>query len=117
MCVLATNNTMLQSVKEIINSSVNTYRGSEATRSMIEDQIREKYGESELKNYDPHYSARTFHSWLKLGFKVRKGEKALKSITFIETKDANGNILKKIKRPCFIFYYRQVELITPSETV
>lgn len=102
---------MLQSVKDIINSSASTYQGSKKTRSIVEEQIKARWGESELKNYDPFHSARTFQSWLKLGFKVKKGEKALHSTTVIETKDSEGNVIRKVKRPCFIFYYRQVEQI------
>ena len=99
----------MKSLKEIMDTPVSAYTGSKATRSMVEEQIREKYGEAELCNFDPYHSARTFHSWLKLGWKVRKGEKALRSFTILETTDANGNIIKKIKRPCYLFYYRQVE--------
>lgn len=106
----------MQSIKEIIEGPVTNYHSSEATRSLISEQIKERWGESELKNYDPFYTARTFKSWLSLGYKVRKGEKALRSITFIETKDAEGNVLKSIKRPVFLFYYRQVEKIEPKDT-
>ena len=106
---------MLASLKEIINSPVSEYTGSEATRSMVEEQLIEKYGKAELKNLDCYHNMRTFHSWLKLGFKVRKGEKAIRSYTFIETKDANGVVLKRIKRNCFVFYYRQVEKIGPTK--
>ena len=54
---------------------------------MIEQQIEARWGKSEVKNYDPFHSARTFNSWVKLGFRVKKGEKALRSVTVIETKD------------------------------
>ena len=100
-----------------MNSSVSEYTGSNATRSMVEEAIEKRWGKAELKNFDPYHNARTFHSWLKLGFKVRKGEKAIRSYTFIETKDANGNVIKKIKRTCFIFYYRQVEKIGDRKSI
>jgi len=103
------------SVKEIINSSVSEYTGSETTKSIVEEAIKEKYGEAELKNLDCYHNTRTFFSWAKLGFKVRRGEKAIKSITYVEQKDANGNILKKYRRPVFLFYYRQVEKIGSTE--
>lgn len=105
------------SIKEIINSPVSNWSGSETTRSMIEDQIRERWGETELKNYDPLHTARTFQGWLNLGYRIKKGERALKSIVFIESKDDKGNIIKKMKRPCNIFYYRQVELNKPQENL
>lgn len=107
----------MKSISEVIDGPVSSYTGSEATRSMVEEAIEKRWGKSELKNYDPFHNARTFHSWLKLGFRVRKGEKAIRSYTFIETKDANGNVLKRIKRNCFIFYYRQVEKISDRKSV
>jgi hypothetical protein len=107
----------MQSIKEVLSSSVSEYTGSEATRSMVEEAIEKRWGKAELKNFDPYHNARTFHSWLKLGFKVRKGEKAIRSYTFVETKDANGVVLKRIKRNCFIFYYRQVEKIGDRKSI
>ena len=101
----------MQSIKEIIDSPVTTYKGSEATKTMVEEQLIAKYGKAELKNLHCYHNMRTFHSWLNLGWKVRRGEKAIKSITFVEQKDANGNILKRFRRPVFLFYYRQVEKI------
>jgi len=104
----------MKSISQIINATASSYTGSVATRSMVEEQIKDRWGESELKNFDPYHNARTFKSWLKLGFKVRKGEKALVSTTFVETKDDAGNVIKKIKRPVFLFYYRQIEPISQN---
>ena len=96
---------------------VSSYKGSKTTRSMVEKQIQKRWGKAELKNYDPLHTARTFHSWLQLGYRVVKGEKALKSITFIENKDKDGNVISKIQRPVFLFYYKQVEKIKSANTV
>ena len=101
----------MQSIKEIIAGPVSSYKGSEATKSLVEKQIQERWGKAELKNYDPLYTARTFHSWLSLGYRVKKGEKALQSITFIDQKDKDGNVLGKVKRTCSLFYYKQVKKI------
>jgi len=106
----------MQSIKEIIlDTPVTAFTGSETTKTMILNQVRERWGEAEVKNFDPRHSARTFKSWLSLGYRVRKSEKALKSITYVEVKDTQGNVTKKYKRPCFIFYYRQVEKITNKD--
>jgi len=94
-----------------MEAPASSYTGSEATRSMVEKQIIERWGQAELESYDPFQTTRTFHGWLKLGFRVKKGEKALKSITYIESKDEKGNVIKKIKRPCFLFHYKQVEQV------
>lgn len=104
----------MEHIKTILEAT--PYTGSEVTKAILEEQIKERWGESELKNFDPYHNARTYKSWIQAGFKVRKNEKALKSITYVETKDADGNVLKKYKRPVFLFYYRSVEPITKSES-
>ncbi len=101
----------MQSIKEVIASSLTNYKGSEVTRSLVEDQIKAKYGETELKNLDCYRNLRTYHSWSSLGYKVRAKEKAIKSFTFVETKDEAGNILKTYRHPISLFYYRQVEKV------
>lgn len=102
---------MLQSLKEFINTPVSPYTGSSSTKALIEKAVEERYGKSELKNLDCYHNMRTFTDWLNLGWKVRKGEKAFKSIVVREIKDKDGDVIKKISRPCFLFYYRQVEKI------
>ena len=102
----------MEHIKTILEAT--PYTGSEVTKTLIENQIIEKYGPSELKNLDCYHNVRTYKSWVQAGFKVRKGEHALKSITMVEDKDTNGNILKKYRRPVFLFYYRQVEPINHS---
>jgi len=104
------------SIKEIMNSPVSNWTGSETTKTMIEQQIRERWGESELKNYNPMHSARTFQGWLNLGYRVKKGERALKSITYVEGKDEEGNITRRMRRPCNIYYFRQVQKIDNNKS-
>ena len=102
----------MKSIKEIMDSPTTGFTGSSITKSMVEEQIKEKYGESELKNLDCYHNLRTFQSWLKLGWKVRKGEKAIRSITFVESNDLDDKTTRKYRRPVFLFYYRQVEKVT-----
>ncbi|MCX6757613.1 MAG: hypothetical protein NTZ44_01900 [Candidatus Nomurabacteria bacterium] len=104
----------MQSVKEFMEAPVSSFTGSEVTKKLMEEAIISRYGRAELKNLDCYHTMRTFHSWVKLGFKVRKGEKAFKSITYIEVKDSAGNVIRKIKRPCFLFYYKQIEPISKT---
>ncbi len=100
------------SIKEILaGPKVSNYQGSEKTRDLVARQISEIYGESELKNYDPEKSALPFTTWLNLGFRPKKGSKALKSVTVIEKKDAKGKIIKRYTRKINLFYYRAVEPI------
>lgn len=89
--------------------AVSNYSGSEATRSAVASEIEKRWGKDEVKRYDPYKNALTFRKWLMLGYRVRKNERAIRSLTFVETKDAEGRVTQRIKRPCFLFYYKQVE--------
>lgn len=102
----------MQSVKELIDSSVSPYTGSEMTRDMVAQQIKERYGETEATNYDPYKNCLTFRQWLSLGFRVNKGEKAIRSLTYCEKKDEAGNVVKKFPRKVFLFYYKQVSKLS-----
>ncbi|MEA3450044.1 MAG: hypothetical protein U9Q85_03675 [Patescibacteria group bacterium] len=54
----------------------------------------------------------TYAQWLKAGFKVSKGEKALKSTTIVEKTDDNGNTVAKYPRTVNLFYIKQVEPVS-----
>jgi len=99
----------VQSIKEILDGpKVSNWLGSEKTRDMVADQIRKIWGESEVKNYNPETNALPFASWLRLGYRPKRGSKALKSVTVVERRDAKGNITK-FARKINLFYYRSVE--------
>ena len=99
----------MQNIKQVISENeLTTFRGSETTRALVEKQIVKRWGKEEAKNFDPYRSVRSFSSWLNLNFRVKKGEKALKSFTIVESRDEKGNAMK-IKRTCSLFYYLQVE--------
>jgi hypothetical protein len=105
----------MQNIKTTIQYPLTSYKGSETTKALVEEQIIERYGKAELKNMDCEHNLRTFNSWLKCGYRVRKGEKALKSYTFLqETKNGELVLRKYYRRPVFLFYYRQVEPINPN---
>ncbi|MES2930990.1 MAG: hypothetical protein V4665_04395 [Patescibacteria group bacterium] len=108
---------MYQSIKEILESPVHlsTYKGSKNTKDMVAEEIKKKYGVSELKNYNPYNSMMTYASWFKLGYVPKKGEKAIKSTTYVEVKDDRGKILRKVKRSVNLFYYRQMQQLKPKE--
>jgi len=87
---------------------LSNYSGSKKTYENVANQIRERWGEKEVKKYDPYRNCRTFHQWSELGYKVKKGEVSLKSITLIEEKDDKGEIIRKRARIVHLFYRRQV---------
>jgi len=99
----------MKSIKEITLTS--PYRGSEKTYEMVKEQIEERWGAACAEDFDPHTDAMPFSSWLAHGFVVKKGQKALKSITFVEVKDEKDNVVRKIKRTVNLFHKRQVEKV------
>jgi hypothetical protein len=88
-----------------------TYRGSKETYRRVAAQIAERWGEEEVVNYDPYSSAMTYGQWIKSGYKVNRGEKAIKSTTLIEKTDDNGNVLTRYPRVVNLFYQKQVSKI------
>lgn len=102
----------MQSIKEILEGpKISNYQDSPKTREMVASQIEKIWGKSEVKNYDPYKSALTFVSWLHLGYRPKKGSKALKSIVIIEKKNAAGEIISRYPKTINLFYYRSVEPI------
>lgn len=103
----------MQHISEVINSNTpkTNYMGSEKTYSDVKEQIRERFGEEEAERYDPYMLCRTFRQWLKIGYRVRKGEKALTSITFVEKRDGKGEVIKRYPKKINLFNANQVEKI------
>ena len=87
------------------------YKGSQKTKSMVEEQIKERFGDEEAKKYNPMENCLPFRLWSEAGFKVKKGEKALKSITYVEVKDKKGEVINKYPRKVNLFYHLQVEKV------
>lgn len=99
----------MQSIKEFLDTPVSPFSGSQETLALVSEQIKAKYGATELKNLDCYHNLRTFQAWKKLGWKIRKSEKAIRSITYVEKKDMAGNVIKRYRKPVFLFYYRQLQ--------
>jgi hypothetical protein len=95
----------MNSIKEIVSP----YKGSEATYEAVKEQLREKYGDEVAEEFDPHTDCMPYSSWLVFGYRVKKGEKALKSVTFVEVRDENDKVTKKIRRVVNLFHKRQVQ--------
>jgi len=91
----------------------NTWKGSEKTFQLVYQQIAERYGENEAEKYNPDTNCFTASDWNKQGKKIIKGEKALKSFTYIAGKETDKktgeereySYMKKVN----VFYYLQVE--------
>src|SRR5205809_7413795 len=90
------------------------WKGSVNTADQVRKEIARRYGEEEAKNYNPQVNCFTLPTWNKLGFKVRTGEKAIRSMTIIEKEDKNakeGEQTEKRTYPktVYLFYIKQVE--------
>lgn len=88
-----------------------TYRGSKENYRRVAAQILEKFGEEEVANYDPYSNCLTFRQWAKAGYRVNRGEKAIKSTTLIEKTDDNGNVITRYPKVVNLFYEKQVSKI------
>lgn len=93
--------------------AISGYTGSTTTYDMVAAEIEKRWGEDEVENYDAERNCLTFTKWLSLGYRVKKGQRAIRSITFIEKKDTEGKVIKKYRRVVCLFYYKQVEKLKP----
>lgn len=108
----------MQHISELISADTpkTPYKGSEKTYADVKEQIRERYGEEEAERYDPYMLCRTFRQWLKIGYRVRKGEKALTSTTFVEKRNEKGELVKRYPKKINLFNSNQVEKIDDGAT-
>jgi len=86
------------------------YTGSQKTAQMVATQIMERYGKNEVKKYEPKENCRTFKQWLDIGYRVRKGEKAIKSYIVLRFENKKGELTSRLKT-INLFYIKQVDLI------
>lgn len=83
------------------------WQGSAATMANVLNQIVERFGEQAGSIYDPSKNCFTYNRWLKEGYQVMKGQKALKSITWVKSKDGETKYPKTVN----LFFISQVEKI------
>lgn len=87
------------------------WTGSKTTSDMVRKQILDRWGEKEADRYNPQGNCLTFKKWLENGYRVKKGEKAIKSFIVIEKKDKKGEVISKHPRTINLFYQKQVEKV------
>jgi antirestriction protein ArdC len=96
------------------------WRGSEKTADAVRQEIARRWGEEEAKQHDPLTNCFTIQTWNKLGYRVKKGEKAIRSITYVEATDqaetTNENEdeedeqnVRTYPKTVYLFYRTQVE--------
>jgi hypothetical protein len=63
------------------------WRGPAKTADAVREEIARRWGEAEAAKYDPLTNCFTIHTWNQLGYQVKKGERAIRSITYVEGTD------------------------------
>ncbi len=96
---------------------ISNWRGSLHTRQKVEEEIRARFGGDAAAEYDPRTNCLTFNLWRKKGYCVKKGEKAIRSVTLLERKDAKGNVVGRYPKSVFLFFKNQVEPASASTSV
>lgn len=97
----------MQNIKEIL-AMPTPYRGGKSAE-LVREKVRELYGDKAAKEYDPHFTCRSFREWGKINYRVKKGAKAIKSITVIEEKDSKGKVISTYPKVVNLFHIRDVE--------
>ena len=93
------------------DSIVSPWRGSEQTAEHVREQLRERYGDEVADEFNPATDAAPLLTWAAYGFRVRKNEKALKSISYVELKNDEGKVEKKIRKVVNLFHRCQVDKV------
>ena len=90
------------------------WKGSQNTANAVRAEIAKRWGIEEAEKYNPLENCFTFKTWLAKGYHVKKGEKAIRSMTLVEKEDPNaseGEEPEKRTYPktVYLFYIKQVE--------
>ena len=94
------------------------WRGSEKTADAVRQEIARRWGDAEAEKYDPLTNCFTIHTWNQLGYRVKKGEKAIRSLTYVEGKDQTEDAaaaddeepaVRTYPKTVYLFYRTQVE--------
>jgi hypothetical protein len=93
------------------------WRGSEKTADAVREEIARRWGDDEAAQYNPLTNCFTIQTWNKLGYRVKKGEKAIRSITYVaataNTADSEDDEedadVRTYPKTVYLFYRLQVE--------
>lgn len=97
------------------------WKGSEKTADAVRQEIANRWGEEEAEQYNPRTNCFTLPTWNSLGYRVKKGERAIRSHTYIEATDQDGEddhtvpdtedtqTVQRYPKPVYLFYRLQVE--------
>ncbi|MBL7058522.1 hypothetical protein ISS03_04240 [Patescibacteria group bacterium] len=92
------------------------WTNSEKSYNEVVSQIIERWGEETLERYKPRLSCYTFPKWLKNGYTVRKGEKAIKTNSIMDIQDENEKVIATISIPVNLFHRKQIIRVPKAKT-
>lgn len=101
--------TTIKSVQELIKSP---WRGSEKSADHVRNELRTRFGDKVADEYNPAYDCAPYSTWAAAGLKIKKGQRAIKSVTFIDVEDEHGEIQRKVRRTVNLFHRCQLEKVT-----
>ena len=92
-----------------MTNATSIWKGSNNTASRVLKQIRARFGDKVASAYDPKTNCFTFLGWKQRGYNVKKGEKAIRSITFIKDDNEDEAVAKSYPKNVFLFCQAQVQ--------
>lgn len=91
------------------------WQGSVRTAQMVANAIEERWGEEAAKDYDPRKNCFTYQGWKQRGYQVKRGAKAIRSITYVEAERENEETgeIEEVAYPktVYLFYKKQVKKV------
>lgn len=95
-----------------MDTSLSNYTGSQRTAERVRAEVLRRWGPEAAKEYSPTENCFTYSVWRRLNYQVKKGEKSIRSITFVEKKDENGKVVRSYPKIVHLFYVNQVQPIS-----
>jgi hypothetical protein len=95
---------------------LSTWKGSEDTYKLVKQQILDRFGPEAAEQFDPLKNCFTFNHWKAIGYIVKKGEKSLKSYTWIKSeKVLDGQpVAETYCKNVHLFFISQVQPLNPT---
>jgi len=108
-----TNTKTVSERSEFTTKNISQWKGSMATAQSVAQQIFQRYGAEYASLYNPNENCFTFNGWKARGYHVKRGERALRSITIlpVEIKDKTTGEARIVKTPrnVNLFFINQVQ--------
>jgi hypothetical protein len=102
----------MKSIGQIMEDSImSPWRGSPETEEHVREQVRERFGDAAADSFSAAKDAMPLLSWSAFGYRVKRGARALKSITYVEVKGEDGKVEKKIRKVVNLFHRNDVEKV------